>query len=137
MKQEYKGKATDNVNVPILPSFVLDPYFKNLRSYPIEQTLVTVLGEKFGVAQRTRRAKVTQQGNCFIYLFIFFAKGICVQNPNQASEHMWPRWSLSFIADVGGDCISFHYAWLHNLALLANRCKEECEGGSSGNMGPC
>lgn len=69
MKQEYKGKATDDVNVPILPRFVLDPYFKNLKSYSIDQTLVTVLREKFGVAQRTHRAKVTQQGNFFFFFF--------------------------------------------------------------------
>lgn len=81
MKQEYKGKATDNVNVPILPSFVLDPYFKNLKSYSIDQTLVTVLGEKFGVAQRTHRAKVTQQGNCF-----FLQKGyVCRTQIRQVS----------------------------------------------------
>lgn len=131
MKQEYKGKATDGVNVFILPSFVLDPYFKNLRSYSIDQTLVTVLGEKFGVAQKNTQSKTNPARQ------LFFAKRVCVQNPNRASEHTWPRWSLSFIADVGGDCISSHYAWLYNLTLLANWCKGEWEGGSSGNMGPC
>lgn len=28
MNQEYKGKATDDMNVPFLPSFVLDLYLK-------------------------------------------------------------------------------------------------------------
>lgn len=131
MNQEYKGKATDDMNVPFLPSFVLDPYLKNLKSYFIDQTLVTVLGGKFGVAQRNTQNKSNPARQ------LFFAKGICVWNPNRASEHTWPRWSLSFIADIGGDCISCHYVWLHNLTLLANWCKEEKEGGSLGNMGPC
>lgn len=101
MKQEYKGKATDGANVSILPSFVLDPYLKNLRSYSIDQTLVTVLGEKFGVAQKNTQSKTNPARQLF-----FCKKDMCAEPKPGKWAHVakmvivfycWCRWCLHLI----------------------------------------
>lgn len=57
--------------------------------------------------------------------------------PKQASEDIWPKWSQTFISDIGSDFVSFPKWERTFLVWHSWLISGEGNGGGLGNKGPC